>query len=179
MPQDRLKLVDEDGRSVGEAPRGICHGNPSLTHQVVHVLVLNSESRIYLQKRSKSKDIQPGKWDTSVGGHVLPGEAPSLAAEREMAEELGIRREPIEFLHSYIMHGVVEREQVTTYMCVYNGEIRPDPEEIEKGRFWSIGEIEENLRRGVFTPNFEEEFDRFAAARGLKRRANPAVIGDQ
>ena len=145
MPEDPLKLVDRHGRPVGQAPREVCHGNPSLTHQVVHVLVLSSEGRIYLQKRSESKDIQPGKWDTSVGGHVLPDETTTLAARREMAEELGIRREPVEFLYSYVHQNSVESEQVTTYMCVYNDPIQPDPEEISEGRFWDIDEIERNL----------------------------------
>jgi len=175
MSSDDLKLVNGEGRPIGRAPRGVCHGNPSLTHQVVHVLVLNSDSRIYLQKRSESKDIQPGKWDTSVGGHVLPGETTTSAAQREMAEELGIRREPIEYLYSYVHESPVETEQVTTYMCVYNGEIQPDPDEIEEGRFWSIDEIEANLGTGIFTPNFEEEFRRFALARGLLPRSAVCV----
>ena len=36
------------------------------------------------------EDIQPGKWDTSVGGHVDLGESVEMALHREVKEELGI-----------------------------------------------------------------------------------------
>ena len=43
---------------------------------------LNGEGQLFLQKRSLHKDIQPGKWDTSVGGHVDLGEV-LIVPERE------------------------------------------------------------------------------------------------
>ena len=36
----------------------------------------------------------------------------------------------------------------------------PDPEEIEEGRFWSAEEIKAHLGKGVFTPNFESEYEK-------------------
>ena len=68
-------IVDNDGNVIGEELRSVCHnGKSMLLHPVVHLHVLNSSGELFLQKRSMNKDIQPGKWDTSVGGHVDPGE---------------------------------------------------------------------------------------------------------
>lgn len=39
---------------------------------------------------------------------------------------------------------------------VYEEEIHPS-DELDDGRFWKIEEIKENLGKGIFTPNFEEE----------------------
>ena len=64
--------------------RSECHRNPGLIHRAVHVFVLDGAGRIYLQKRAGSKDIQPGRWDTSVGGHLVPGESYEQGAAREM-----------------------------------------------------------------------------------------------
>jgi len=75
-----------------------CHGNPALVHRAVHVLVVNAAGELLLQKRSARKDIQPGKWDTSVGGHLEPGESYFAAALREMREELGLSGLPLTFL---------------------------------------------------------------------------------
>src|SRR3990172_7021722 len=87
---ETLEVVDKDGNVLGLAKRSEIHGNPSLVHRVVHVLVFNSKGDLLLQKRSMNKDVAPGTWDTSVGGHVNPGEDIPEAARREMKEELGI-----------------------------------------------------------------------------------------
>jgi isopentenyldiphosphate isomerase len=142
--------------------RSECHGNPALVHRVAHVLMFNSRGELYLQKRAANKDIQPGKWDTSVGGHLDPGETYKQAAVREMREELGITGAALEHLYDYPLRNTIESENVRTYRAEYNGKITCDPHEIEAGRFWTLDEIRKTLGTGVFTPNFEEEFERYS-----------------
>jgi len=163
--EEIFEVVDQRGRVIGHAPRSEVHGNPELIHRSVHVLVLASDDRagqqrIFLQKRSADKDIQPGKWDTSVGGHVAPGESVLEAAKREMSEELGITGVDIQLLYSYIWRSEMETELVTSYLCYYKGPMRILRSEIDEGRFWSFAEIERMLGSGALTPNFEEEFSR-------------------
>ena len=88
--QEIFPLVDETGRVIGSATRGECHSGSRLLHPVVHLHVFNSNGDVYLQKRPEWKDIQPGKWDTAVGGHIDYGENPADALRREVGEELGI-----------------------------------------------------------------------------------------
>ncbi len=84
-----FEIVNEQGEVIGKAPRSECHGNPALVHRAVHVLVFNKKGELLLQLRSKDKDIQPGKWDTSVGGHLGVGESYQQAALREFARNWG------------------------------------------------------------------------------------------
>lgn len=156
-----FEVVDIEGRVLRLARREECHSDPSLLHRVVHVLVFDPAGRLYLQLRSRHKDIQPGKWDTSVGGHLRPGESELAGAQRELAEELGIQGAALDRLYQYIMRSPVETEWVTTYRTVWEGKVRPDPQEIEDGRFWSPGEIQASLGQGNFTPNFEDEYQRW------------------
>ncbi|MCE5194434.1 MAG: NUDIX domain-containing protein [Nitrospiraceae bacterium] len=156
--EELLEVTDDKGRVISLAPRSQIHGNPSLIHRVVHVLVFNNKGELLLQKRSINKDVAPGKWDTSVGGHVNPKEELIDAAKREMKEELGIERYELDFLYSYTHSNYYETELVHTYSCNYNDNIMFDKYEIDKVKIWSIKEIEDAIGRKIFSDNFEHEF---------------------
>ncbi|MBN1559601.1 NUDIX domain-containing protein [candidate division KSB1 bacterium] len=151
-------IVTPQGKVVGKAPRSLCHGNPNLLHPVVHVHVFNSKGELWLQKRAATKEIEPGKWGTSVGGHVASGEKISDALLREVKEELGVDMMPNEPLYNYIMRNDIESELVYTFRGIHNGPFKWPADEIQEGKFWHIREIRKNLGKGVFTPNFEQEF---------------------
>lgn len=152
-------VVDEDGNIVGTATRGECHGGSKLLHPVVHLHVFDGKGNLFLQKCPEWKDIQPGKWDTSVGGHVDLGEDVSSALKREVSEELGIEEFVPEFIVSYVFESDRERELVFVHKTVYDGPILPSAE-LDGGRFWSREEIVSNIGSDVFTPNFEQEYRR-------------------
>jgi isopentenyldiphosphate isomerase len=152
-------IVDEDGNTIGEAPRSVCHdGRSRLLHPVVHLHLFNSKGELFLQKRVMTKDIQPGKWDTSVGGHVGVGESVEEALARESLEELGLKNFSAKFLKKYIWESPVERELVNSFYTISDEVTVTDPGEIEEGKFWTMKEIMENLDKNIFTPNFENEF---------------------
>lgn len=161
MTREIFDVVDEDDQIIGQAAREEVHGNPELIHRVIHILVFNSQNELYLQKRDIHKDVQPGKWDTSVGGHVDKGESYQDAALREMEEELGIKGAPLEYLYKYRMCNDYESEYVSSYHCLWNGAIKTNAEEIEEGRFWRLDEIALNADSGIFTPNFLDEISRY------------------
>jgi len=151
-------LVDETGAVTGKATRAECHSGTFWLHPVVHLHVVNPAGLLYLQKRSRSKDIQPGKWDTSVGGHVDFGETIEEALRREAFEELHIAGFAPVFAARYVWRSAVEKELVNTFVTCYDGEIECDANEIEEGRFWCLPEIEESIGKNIFTPNFEHDF---------------------
>ncbi len=157
--EELLEVVNERGEVIKTLPRSVIHGNPLLMHRVVHVLVFNKDGGLLLQKRSMNKDVAPGKWDTSVGGHVNSGETIEEAVRREMEEELGITSCGLKFLYSYIHSNPYETELVYTYSCIYAGEIKFNQDEIDEVRFWGIDEIRGNTGKGIFSDNFEDEFN--------------------
>ena len=160
-------VVDEDGNIIGAATRGECHGGSKKLHPVVHLHVFNSCGELYLQRRPDWKDIQPGKWDTAVGGHVDLGECVEDALLREAREELGISDFVPERMCSYVFESDRERELVFVHKTVYDGTITPS-EELDGGRFWSRDEILDSVGKGVFTPNFEKEMTRVSLFDGVR-----------
>ena len=160
MKEEWFPLVNEMGETIGKATRKECHSGSKQLHPVIHLHIFNDTGELYLQKRSMTKDIQPGKWDTAVGGHIDYGETVEEALRREVREELGITAFPPQFITRYVFESTIEKELVNTFRTIYNGEIKPDTEELDGGRFWSLKEIKSKLGENMFTPNFEQEFKR-------------------
>ena len=166
--KEKFPIVDEEGCVIGSATRGECHNGSRLLHPVVHLHVFNTAGDIYLQKRPEWKDIQPGQWDTAVGGHMDYGEKPEEALRREVREELGITDFTPEFIGKYVFDSKRERELVYVNRTIYDGPVRPSTEELDGGRFWTMAEIREAMGKDILTPNFESEFKRcFGEEAGL------------
>jgi isopentenyldiphosphate isomerase len=167
VSDELLQLVDEGGRLAGSAPRAACHGNPELIQAVVHLYLFDPQGWLYMQKRSRSKDTCPGLWDSSVGGHLGAGESAAQALERELREELGLclgELRELRPLPGYLTRTAWESEYVFPYRAVFDGQPRPNPEEIEEGRFESMEVIRRRIaeRPGEFTPHFRIAFARLS-----------------
>ena len=156
--QEMFPVIEPSGLVTAMASRAFCHSGAKVLHPVVHLHILDRYSRLYLQKRSMSKDIQPGKWDTAVGGHVDFGEQLHEALYREASEELGLREFNPIYIGTYEFESEVERESVNIFAIIGSYDLHPDEQEVEEGRFWDINEIDESLGKSLFTPNFEAEY---------------------
>lgn len=158
QPVEYFPIVEPNGLVIGRSTREYCHGGAKPLHPVIHVHIIDRFSRIYLQKRSMKKDIQPGKWDTAVGGHVSYGESIVEAVYREAYEELRlIEFNPIH-IETYQFESPVEKEMVSIFAAVGSYELTPDLDEVDEGRWWPVEEIDANIGKDIFTPNFESEF---------------------
>ena len=159
--EEWLPVVDDDGKVIGKAPRSACHRGEKILHPVVHLHVLNTRKHLFLQKRPEDKEVQPGKWDTSVGGHIAFGEDLQTAMKREAYEEIGLKTFSVRMLASYKWDTDVELELVYSFVSYDYKQINLHSDEVKEGRFWSPKQIEQNLGKGVFTPNFEYEYQHF------------------
>lgn len=156
--EEWLPLVNERGEIVGKAPRSFCHRGEKLLHPVVHLHVLNNQKHVYLQKRPMTKLVQPGKWDTAVGGHISAGETLETALKREAWEEIGLQNFSAKLITTYRWDSEIESELVYVFVSHDFRSIHLHSEEVEEGRFWTSRQIDFNTGKGIFTPNFEYEY---------------------
>lgn len=161
MKEEFFDIYDEAGNRIGSAPRRECHGNPKLLHRTAHVVVFHPETgAILLQKRAAAKDIQPGKWDTAVGGHLALGEDYETGARRELAEELGVTDAgELEYLFDGRIRNEIESEDVRVFGLRRAGGFKFQAEEIDEIRFWTAAELFDAGNRESFTPNLCAELD--------------------
>ncbi len=137
MAEDIFDVVNEWDEVVGARARSDVHAR-GLLHRAVHVFVFNSRGEIFLQKRSMTKDRQPGVWDSSCSGHVNSGEGYDQSAIRELHEELGLRiKSPLEKLFKVDACAATDAEFVWVYRCQDEGPFCLQPEEIETGDWFT------------------------------------------
>ena len=151
-------VVEPNGMVIGRSTRQYCHSGAKPLHPVIHIHIIDRYGCVYLQKRSMKKDIQPGKWDTAVGGHVSYGETILEAVYREASEELGLYDFHPIHIETYEFESSIEREMVSVFAAVGSYELTPDLDEVDEGRWWPIEEIDAAIGTGVLTPNFESEY---------------------
>ena len=164
MAEEMLDIINPaTGEVIGQAPRTRCHGDNTLWHRAVHVLVFHPETGdILLQKRAKTKRIQPGKWDASVGGHISAGESIAEALLRETAEEIGLQQQSgdFKFLFEYEIHNEIESELATVFRLNSAGPFTFPEDEIDELRFFPVAELKQRLKEGNtadMTPILQKE----------------------
>jgi isopentenyldiphosphate isomerase len=157
--EEILPVIDEKGRVLGSAKRSVFHFNSEkkILHPVVHMHVFNLSGEIFLQKRLKTKEVQPDKWDIAVGGHVGYGESIEQALIREAHEEIGLTDFLPKFTGQYLWETEIEKEMVFTFHCVTNQVPQINEAEVSEGRFWSREELKRTTGKNIFTPNLEKE----------------------
>src|SRR5580765_8401907 len=117
MAEEIFDVVNEQDEVIGRRPRNEVH-RLGLMHRAVHVLVFNARGEVFLQKRSMSKDRQPGLWDSSASGHVDTGEEYDACAVRELGEELGLHvRETPHRVFKLTASPETDQEHVWVYRC--------------------------------------------------------------
>ncbi len=155
-----LPVIDEHGNVIGRSTREYCHSGSGVLHPVVHLHIIDRLGRIFLQKRGENKLVQPGKWDTAVGGHVAYGESIIEALYRESHEELGLTRFNPVYLDTWLYDSHTERELVFIFAAVGSYELKLNPDELSDGRLWTLEQIRNARGKDILTPEFEMEFER-------------------
>jgi isopentenyldiphosphate isomerase/intracellular septation protein A len=156
--EEWVPLVSDDGKVIGQAPRSQVHNGSKLLHPVVHLHVLNKNKSILIQKRPTSKQIQPGKWDTAVGGHISAGETLEQALKKEAFEEIGLKDFSAKLQKVYKWESEVETELVYLFTTYDFKNFGVHTDEVDEARFWTKNQVNKNLGKNVFTPNFEYEY---------------------
>lgn len=162
IQEEIVTIVDEKNRVVGAAPRSRMRAD-GLPHRATYILVFNDEGDLFVQKRTTSKDIYPGYFDVATGGVVSAGESYEDAAQRELAEELGITGVQLKGHFDFFHEDAGNRVWGRVFSCTYNGDVTLQEEEVESGGFHPVHEILEISRKRLFTPDGLYVLQRFLA----------------
>jgi isopentenyldiphosphate isomerase len=160
--RELVDVVDEQDRVLRQTSRAQMR-REKLLHRVAAVLCLDSTGRIYVHRRTPTKDLFPDLHDMFVAGTVGAGEGYAQAAQRELAEELGIEGPIPEFLFHHRYEGPETRSHTEVFRIVWDGPIVHQASEIAWGEFRSRQALVENRDGLVFVPDGAELFARYLA----------------
>ncbi len=148
-------VVNENDEVIGRATRKEVHSDPKLIHRAAGVYIFNKKKHLLMQKRSATKDMFPGYWVFSVGGHVDSGDTYEKTALRELHEELGVNV-PLTHWMKIFQPGQHESEFWTMFYGTHEG---PFPEfntiEAQEVRFFDIHDLIAGVEDGsiLMPPN--------------------------
>ncbi|MFZ2025536.1 MAG: mevalonate kinase [Microgenomates group bacterium] len=145
---EQFIVVDTDDTVIRYASRYVCHHDKSLMHRTVGVLIYNKQGKLLLQKRSHTKDMEPGKWGISSAGHVTKGQTNEEAMHRELLEELGVDM-PIIFFKKFIVEGTNETEMACLYTAKSEGPFIISKDEVEEVDFFDTRELKFKVASGA------------------------------
>jgi isopentenyldiphosphate isomerase len=135
--------VDRYDRIIGITSREDAH-RLNLFHRAVHLYVRGESGGLIIQKRSLSKDLEPGRWTVSCSGHVDRGETYEIAALREFKEELGVMIDRSVLVD--LLHSGPSKENGYEFIRSYEviSKIQPvhDPNEISEIREVELNELD-------------------------------------
>jgi len=160
--QDEIyDVVDKMDQVIGQATRREIH-KKNLLHRSIHILVFNNQNEVFLQKRSMTKDENPGLWDTSSAGHVNSGETYFECAHRELWEELGIKAilKPLQKIEACQN---TYNEHIQIYTCKTNSKININLDEISEGKYFDLAILKNLIKEKPeqFTSSFKLIFKKY------------------
>lgn len=94
-----LAIFSPENRQIAAFERGVAR-LLGITTRAVHLVGTTSTGQIWVQQRSPAKAIDPGLWDTLVGGLVPASDNLTTALVRETWEEAGLKLDQVQKLHA-------------------------------------------------------------------------------
>lgn len=167
MKEELIDIVDDDDNVIRQATWKEMH-EKSLLHRSSNVFVFNSKGKVFVHKRASSLKLYPGMYDVKMGGIVRAGESYEEAAKRELEEEAGIKNAELEYLFSIKFRSYKNNNNRKVFRCIYDGKIKLRPEEVESGRFMTVGEAKKIMVERKLSPSAEFAFKEFLKKKEVK-----------
>lgn len=148
--KEMILLVDENDKEAGYGEKHEVH-KKGIFHRAFSIFIFNSQKQLLLQKRESNKYHSPGLWTNSCCSHQRQNELLSEAIHRRLKEEMGFDCELKEvFTFSYRVEfnpELIENEFDHVFVGYYDGEVTPEPYEVEDYKWMTLEEIKKDMEK--------------------------------
>lgn len=162
-------LVDKDDNQLGLMEKMEAH-KKGLLHRAFSVFLFNAKGEMLIHQRALSKYHSGGLWTNACCSHPRDGEKTIAAAHRRLEEEMGFDcgiEKAFHFTYkSALDNDLTEHELDHVFIGTYEGEINPNPDEVESYKYVSISELNDDIENN---PQNYTEWFKICLAEVLKR----------
>ena len=158
---EEIILVDENDNQIGFETKLKAHEGGGKLHRAFSIFVFNAAGEMLLQRRARKKYHFGGLWTNACCGHPKRGEELQYAAPTRLQQEFGFCTE-LEEIFSFLYRapdpesGLTEHEFDHAFYGEFDGEPRPNPDEIEDWKWIDIDRLLVGLENNPYdyTPWF-------------------------
>jgi len=158
----QLILVNASDEIVGYSPKVAAHQNGGTLHRAFSVFLFNAQGEMLLQQRATSKYHFACLWSNACCSHPLRGQNTPDAALQRLQFEFGFGV-PLRKVCHFVYRaddpasGLTEHEFDHVFRGEFNGQPRPNPEEISDWKWINIADLRADLKSHPhhYTPWFQ------------------------
>jgi isopentenyl-diphosphate Delta-isomerase len=148
MKHEFVILVDENDIETGIMEKMEAH-RKAVLHRAISVFIFNSRGEWLLQQRAFDKYHSGGLWTNACCSHPSPGETTLAAANRRLAEEMGLEA-ALEHLfrfqyHATLENGITEHEVDHVFIGITDREPDINRGEANDWRYVSTHQLFEEI----------------------------------
>lgn len=159
LKEDWLPIVNAQGREIGSVNYQISIWNEEnkYTHPVVRVIVVD-ENKLFLQQHNARSEFYSTRWDNALSGHLKLGEKIPECLNRIAKEVYDTEIHNPVFLGNYQLENHCEIQYVHLFLSCKIHNPKPNPALVDRVKWWTIPQIQQEIKSGIFTDNFIREF---------------------
>lgn len=147
MKKEKIILVNKKDKPLGTEEKLKAHLDGKL-HRAFSILIFNSQGKMLIQQRAKSKYHSPNLWANTCCSHPRPKETLLEAVKRRLKEEVGIEcdlKEIFSFIYKAKIGNLIENEFDHVFVGKFDGDPTPNKEEIQNLKWINL----KNLKRDI------------------------------
>ncbi|MBN2978110.1 NUDIX hydrolase [Pseudomonas lactucae] len=156
--------VDDQDNLLGHLVRSDLRRR-GLIGRCTFIFLFNSQGELCVHRRTLSKALYPGFWDTAAGGMVAAGESYAESAARELEEELGVSGVVLTEHDHFFFEDGDSRLWCKSYSAVWDGLLCLQPEEVMEARFLPVKAVLRDAKKKPYCPDAQEGLRRYLALR--------------
>lgn len=152
-------IINYEGKVVGSIEHKTSLADErNYIHPVVRVMIID-KGRVLLQKRANNNVVNPGLWDTAISNHVKVGESIELCIERTANERYSLQHFKYLHISNYNLNVINEIQHSFLFVSCMLHHVNPNIVLIDQVKWWTQGQIEENLNADIFSESFKLEYN--------------------
>lgn len=155
-----LPVLNDKGSVIGCIAYSVSRLLPKKYYHPIVRIALVHKGMLYLAKRNEYAYVSASMIDYPFYRYVLFRQSIEAAAQ-EAVEGLKTLVGKIQprLLIRYTFENERVKHQVSLFViCIQDEQVIEQYKQVQDGKLWSIQQIEENLRKGIFSVYFEREF---------------------